>query len=107
MTITKSSAEKKVERVVSDKKKKTTEEAAKSNARTKVGKVVSDKMQKTIVVAVERTVKHPKYGKIMKKITKLHAHDENEVCSIGNTVKISETRPISKLKTWTLVEVIS
>lgn len=78
-----------------------------SNARTKVGKVVSNKMQKTIVVAVERTVKHSKYGKIMKKITKLHAHDENEICEIGNTVKISETRPRSKLKTWALVEVIS
>ena len=64
-------------------------------------------MQKTIVVAVERTVKHPKYGKIMKKITKLHAHDENEACVIGNTVKIKETRPRSKLKTWNLVEVIS
>jgi small subunit ribosomal protein S17 len=78
-----------------------------SNARTKVGKVVSNKMQKTIVVAVERTVKHPKYGKILKKITKLHAHDENEICEIGNMVKISETRPRSKLKTWGLVEVIS
>lgn len=78
-----------------------------SKARTKVGKVVSNKMNKTIVVAVERTVKDPKYGKIMKKITKLHAHDETEVCEIGNTVKISETRPRSKLKTWALVEVIS
>jgi small subunit ribosomal protein S17 len=78
-----------------------------SNARVKLGKVVSTKMQKTIVVAVERTVKHPKYGKIMKKITKLHAHDENEVCSLGNVVKIKETRPRSKKKTWDLVEVIS
>ena len=78
-----------------------------SNARTKMGKVVSNKMQKTIVVAVERTVKHPKYGKIIKKITKLHAHDENQVCEIGNTVKISETKPRSKMKTWDLVEVIS
>jgi small subunit ribosomal protein S17 len=78
-----------------------------SNARTKVGKVVSNKMNKTIVVAVERTVKHPKYGKIMKKVTKLHAHDENEVCLVGNTVKIVETRPRSKMKTWALVEVIS
>lgn len=77
------------------------------NARTKLGVVVSDKMQKTIVVAVERTVKHPKYGKIIKKITKLHAHDENEICKIGDTVKISETKPRSKLKTWVLVEVIS
>lgn len=77
------------------------------NARTKLGVVVSDKMQKTIVVAVERTVKHPKYGKIIKKITKLHAHDESEICKIGDTVKISETKPRSKLKTWVLVEVIS
>lgn len=78
-----------------------------SNARTMVGKVVSDKMQKTIVVMVERTVKHPKYGKIMKRRTKLHAHDENQVCKIGNTVMIRESRPISKTKSWVLVEVIS
>ncbi|CAM3053063.1 30S ribosomal protein S17 [Legionella worsleiensis] len=78
-----------------------------SNARTMVGKVVSDKMDKTIVVMVERTVKHPKYGKIMKRRTKLHAHDENQVCQIGNTVKIRESRPLSKTKSWVLVEVIS
>lgn len=78
-----------------------------TNARTMIGKVVSDKMQKTIVVMIERTVKHPKYGKIMKRRTKLHAHDENQIGKIGNTVKIRESRPISKLKTWVLVEVIS
>lgn len=78
-----------------------------STARTVVGKVVSDKMQKTIVVLVERTVKHPKYGKILRRTTKLHAHDENQVCKIGNTVKIRESRPISKKKSWELVEVIS
>ncbi len=78
-----------------------------SNARTMVGKVVSDKMQKTIVVVVERTVRHPKYGKILKRRTKLHAHDENQVGKIGNTVKIRESRPLSKLKSWVLVEVIS
>jgi small subunit ribosomal protein S17 len=78
-----------------------------TNARTMVGKVISDKMQKTIVVVVERTVRHPKYGKIMKRRTKLHAHDENQVCKIGNTVKIRESRPLSKLKSWVLVEVIS
>jgi len=78
-----------------------------TNARTVVGKVVSDKMQKTIVVVIERTVKHPKYGKIMKRRTKLHAHDENQVCKIGNTVKIRESRPLSKMKSWVLVEVIS
>lgn len=78
-----------------------------SNARTAIGKVVSDKMQKTIVVVVERTVKHPKYGKIMRRRTKLHAHDENQVCKIGNTVRIQESRPLSKMKSWVLVEVIS
>jgi small subunit ribosomal protein S17 len=78
-----------------------------SNARTLVGKVVSDKMDKTIVVMIERTVKHPKYGKIMKKRTKIHAHDENEVCQIGNTVKVRETRPLSKTKSWVLIEVVS
>ncbi|MDI9819609.1 MULTISPECIES: 30S ribosomal protein S17 [unclassified Legionella] len=80
---------------------------AETNARTVVGKVVSDKMQKTIVVMVERTVKHPKYGKIMKRRTKLHAHDENQVGKIGNIVKIRESRPISKTKSWVLVEVVS
>ena len=78
-----------------------------ANGRILVGKVVSDKMQKTIVVLVERTVKHPKYGKIMRRRTKLHAHDENQECKIGNTVKIRESRPLSKTKTWVLVEVIS
>lgn len=82
-------------------------ENSESNSRTMVGKVVSDKMQKTIVVLVERTVKHPKYGKIMRRRTKLHAHDENQVCKIGNVVKIRESRPLSKMKTWVLVEVIS
>lgn len=78
-----------------------------SNPRIMVGKVVSDKMDKTIVVQVERIVKHPKYGKIMKRKTKLHAHDENEVCKIGDTVKIRESRPLSKMKSWVLLEVIS
>lgn len=78
-----------------------------SNARTMVGKIVSDKMQKTIVVMVERTVKHPKYGKIMKRRTKLHAHDENQIGKIGDTVKICESRPLSKTKCWVLVEVLA
>ena len=78
-----------------------------TNGRTIVGKIVSDKMQKTVVVMVERTVKHPKYGKIMRRRTKLHAHDENQIGKIGNTVKIRETRPLSKTKSWVLVEVIS
>lgn len=74
---------------------------------TLIGKVVSNKMNKTAVVSVERTVKHPKYGKILRRQTKLHVHDEQQVCQVGNTVKIRESRPISKLKTWVLVEVIS
>jgi small subunit ribosomal protein S17 len=78
-----------------------------TNARTAVGKVISDKMQKTIVVMVERTVKHPKYGKMIKRSTKMHAHDENHISKIGNTVKIRETRPLSKTKSWEVVEVIS
>ena len=80
---------------------------AESNARIMVGKVVSDKMQKTIVVLVERTVKHPKYGKIMRRRTKLHAHDENQVCKIGDSVRVQECRPLSKMKSWVLIEVIS
>lgn len=78
-----------------------------SKGRTMVGKVVSDKMQKTIVVMIERTVKHPKYGKIIKRRTKLHAHDENQVCKVGNKVRIQESRPLSKMKSWVLVEVLS
>lgn len=78
-----------------------------SQARTLVGRVISDKMNKTVVVLVERTVKHPKYGKIMRRNTKLHVHDESEVGKVGSTVKIQESRPISKTKSWKLVEVIS
>jgi len=72
----------------------------------RIGVVTSDKMQKSIVVAVERKVKHPKYGKFVKKTTKFVAHDENNDCHIGDTVKIMETRPLSKNKNWRLVEVI-
>ncbi len=82
-------------------------ETSKLKGRTLIGKVVSDKMQKTIVVVIERSVKHPKYGKILRRRTKLHAHDEHEVCKIGNIVKIRESRPISKMKSWVLDEVIS
>ena len=78
-----------------------------TNAPTLIGKVVSNKMNKTAVVSVERLVKHPKYGKILKRQTKVHVHDEQQVCQIGNTVKIRESRPISKLKSWVLVDVIS
>lgn len=68
--------------------------------------VTSNKMTKTITVAVERKVKHPIYGKFLKKTTRFHAHDEKNECSIGDTVKIMETRPLSKLKRWRLIEVI-
>ena len=69
-----------------------------ATGRTLTGRVMSHKMHKTITVLVERKVKHPKYGKYIKRSTKLHAHDENNVCRIGDTVKIIETRPLSKLK---------
>jgi len=72
----------------------------------KIGLVTSNKMQKSIVVSVERKVKHPKYGKFVNKTTKFTAHDEKNDCQIGDTVKIAETRPISKNKCWRLVEVI-
>ncbi len=72
----------------------------------RIGVVTSDKMQKSIVVAVERKVKHPKYGKFVKKTTKFVAHDENNDCNIGDTVKIMETRPLSKNKNWRLVEIV-
>lgn len=74
--------------------------------KTRTGKVVSDKMDKTIVVAVQDNVKHPIYGKIVKKTYKLKAHDENNECGIGDTVKVMETRPLSKDKRWRLVEII-
>jgi small subunit ribosomal protein S17 len=72
----------------------------------RVGVVSSNKMDKSIVVLVERKVKHPLYGKFVKKSTKFHAHDEKNECNIGDTVKIMETRPISKTKRWRLVEVV-
>ena len=74
--------------------------------KTRIGVVSSNKMDKTITVNVERKVKHPLYGKFLKKITKFHAHDEKNECSIGDTVKIMETRPMSKTKRWRLVEVV-
>ena len=74
--------------------------------KTRVGKVVSDKMDKTIVVAVENHVKHPLYGKIVKRTYKLKAHDENNECGIGDTVKVMETRPLSKDKRCRLVSII-
>ena len=74
--------------------------------KTRTGKVVSDKMDKTIVVAIEDHVKHPLYGKIVKKTYKLKAHDEKNECAIGDTVKVMETRPLSKDKRWRLVEIV-
>ena len=74
--------------------------------KTRVGRVISDKMDKTIVVEVEDHVKHPLYKKIVKRTYKLKAHDENNECGIGDTVKVMETRPLSKDKRWRLVEII-
>jgi small subunit ribosomal protein S17 len=81
-------------------------EAATTTARTINGKVVSDKMDKSITVLVERRVKHPIYGKYVKRSTKLHAHDENNECNIGDVVTIQETRPLSKTKSWKLISVV-
>ena len=75
--------------------------------RTLQGRVISDKMDKTVVVAIERQVKHPIYGKFIKRTTKLHVHDENNTAKEGNTVTIRECAPISKNKSWTLVDVVS
>ena len=74
--------------------------------KTRVGIVTSNKMDKSITVMIEKKVKHPKYGKIMKRRTKLHAHDENQIGKVGDTVRIQETRPLSKMKSWILIEVI-
>ena len=74
--------------------------------KTRVGRVVSDKMQKTIVVAIEDNIKHPLYGKVIKKTVKFKAHDENNECRIGDKVEIMETRPLSKDKNWRLVQII-
>lgn len=74
--------------------------------KTRTGIVTSNKMNKTIVVSITRKVKHPIYGKFVNKTTKFYAHDEKNECNIGDTVKIMETRPLSKLKRWRLVEII-
>ncbi|WP_250464301.1 30S ribosomal protein S17 [Microbulbifer litoralis] len=74
--------------------------------RTATGKVVSDKMDKTITVLIERRVKHPIYGKIVSKSTKLKAHDENNECGIGDVVTIEESRPLSKSKAWALQKIV-
>ena len=76
------------------------------NRKVRVGVVVSDKMDKTIVVAIRTRVKHGLYGKIMNRTTKIKAHDENNECGIGDTVRVMETRPLSHDKRWRLVEII-
>ena len=74
--------------------------------KTRIGVVASNKMEKTITVAVVRKLKHPKYGKFLKKTKKFHAHDEKNECNIGDTVKIMETRPLSATKRWRLIEIV-
>ena len=74
--------------------------------KTRVGKVVSNATEKTIVVAIEDNVKHPVYGKIIKRTLKVHAHDENNECGVGDRVEIMETRPLSKTKRWRLVQIV-
>ena len=81
-------------------------ETTRAFRKTRVGQVVSDKMDKTIVVAIEDSVQHKLYKKIVKRTYKLKAHDENNECGIGDTVKVMETRPLSKDKRWRLVEII-
>ena len=83
------------------------DENKRASRKVRVGRVVSDKMDKTIVVAIENRVKHPLYKKIVQRTYKLKAHDANNECAIGDTVKVMETRPISKDKRWRLVEIIS
>ena len=82
------------------------EELQRNLRKIRVGRVVSDKMDKSITVSIERKVKHPLYGKFMKKTSKLMAHDEKNECGIGDTVKVMETRPLSKNKRWRLIEAI-
>ncbi|MBP9150674.1 MAG: 30S ribosomal protein S17 [Flavobacteriales bacterium] len=80
--------------------------ATRNLRKERIGVVVSDKMDKTITVSVERKVKHPMYGKFVKMTKKFHAHDEKNDCGIGDTVRIMETRPLSKSKNWRLVEIL-
>ncbi len=80
--------------------------AAEKRTRTATGKVVSNKMDKTITVMVERRVKHPVYGKYITRSSKIHAHDEQNTCNVGDTVMVAESRPLSRTKTWKLVEVV-
>lgn len=82
------------------------ETVVRSTRKEKTGVVVSNKMQKTITIAVERKVKHPKYGKFLTRTSKFKAHDESNECNIGDVVRVMETRPLSKDKNWRLVEII-
>ncbi|GAB3317101.1 small ribosomal subunit protein uS17 [Haliea atlantica] len=79
---------------------------AEKRVRVATGKVVSNKMDKTITVLIERRVKHPVYGKYITRSSKIHAHDESNQCNIGDTVKVTESRPLSRTKTWKLLEVV-
>ena len=81
-------------------------EETRGRRKTRIGKVVSDKMDKTIVVAISDSKKHPLYKKVVKTTYKLKAHDEENTCNVGDTVKVAETRPLSKDKRWRLVEVV-
>ncbi len=83
-----------------------TNAAARNTRKVRTGKVVSDKMQKTVVVAIERRVPHPVYGKMVTRTTRLKAHDEQNSAKVGDTVRITETRPLSKDKRWRVVEII-
>ena len=74
--------------------------------KTRVGRVVSDKMDKTVVVAIEENVKHPMYGKVIKRTVKIHVHDENNECKVGDKIEVMETRPLSAPKRWRLVNII-
>ena len=82
------------------------EKISRGYRKTRIGEVVSDKMDKTIVVAIKTKVRHPLYGKMVNRTRKFKAHDENNECGIGDTVKIMETRPLSKDKRWRLVEIV-
>jgi small subunit ribosomal protein S17 len=84
----------------------TTETTENAIKRSQVGRVVSNKMDKTVTVRLERLVKHPLYGKYIRRSSKVHAHDENNECNEGDTVRISQTRPISKNKSWLVVEIV-
>ena len=83
------------------------EQISRGYRKTRIGEVVSDKMDKTIVVAIKTKVRHPLYGKMVNRTRKFKAHDENNECGIGDTVKIMETRPLSKDKRWRLVELVA